>query len=38
MKRIRAITAVLFLILTLADTAMAIEEAPYTVIKADGMF
>ena len=38
MKRIRVITAVLFLMLTVANTAMAIEEAPYTVIKADGMF
>ena len=38
MNRIRVITAVLFLMLTVANTAMAIEEAPYTVIKADGMF
>jgi hypothetical protein len=38
MNRIRVITAVLFLMLTVANTAMAIEEASYTVIKADGMF
>ena len=38
MNRIRVITAVLLLMLTVANTAMAIEEAPYTVIKADGMF
>ena len=38
MNRIKVITAVLLLMLTVANTAMAIEEAPYTVIKADGMF
>jgi hypothetical protein len=38
MNRIRVITALLLLMLTVANTAMAIEEAPYTVIKADGMF
>jgi hypothetical protein len=38
MKRIVVITVVLFLTLTVANTAMAIEEAPYTVIKAEGMF
>jgi hypothetical protein len=38
MNRIREITAVLFLMLTVANTAMAIEEAPYTVITADGIF
>ena len=38
MKRIGAITAVLFLVLTGAITAMATEEAPYTVIKTDGIF
>jgi effector-binding domain-containing protein len=38
MKWSRAITAGLFLLLTGAMTAMATEEAPYTVIKTDGMF
>ena len=38
MKRIGAITAVLFLMLTGAIAAMATEEAPYTVIKTDGIF
>jgi len=38
MKRIGAITAVILLVLTGAVTAMATEEAPYTVIKTDGIF
>lgn len=38
MKRIGVITALLFLVLTGAITAMATEEAPYTVIKTDGIF
>ena len=38
MKRIGVITAVLFQMLTVANTAMASEEAPYTVIKADDIF
>jgi hypothetical protein len=38
MKRIGVITAVLFLMLTGANTAMATEEAPYTVIKSDDIF
>ena len=38
MKMIRRITAVLFLLLTGATTAMATEEAPYTVIKSDDIF
>jgi len=38
MKRIEVITAVLFLMLTGANPAMATEEAPYTVIKSDDIF
>lgn len=38
MKLIGWITALLLLTSTVASTAMAIEEAPYTVIKADGRF
>ena len=38
MKLIRVITAVLLLLLTGATTAMATEEAPYTVIKTDDIF
>jgi len=38
MKRSGVITAVLFLMITGANPAMATEEAPYTVIKSDGMF
>jgi hypothetical protein len=38
MRLIRQITAILFLLLTGATTAMATEEAPYTVIKTDDIF
>ena len=38
MKPIRLITAILLLLLTGATTAMATEEAPYTVIKTDNIF
>lgn len=38
MKLIRRITAILLLLLTGATTAMATEEAPYTVIKTDDIF
>lgn len=38
MKPGRAIIAALFLLSSIASTAMAIEEAPYKVIKSDGMF
>jgi hypothetical protein len=38
MKPIGVMTAVLFLMLTGAIAAMATEEAPYTVIKTDGIF
>lgn len=38
MKLIRLITAILLLLLTGAITAMATEEAPYTVIKTDDIF
>ena len=38
MKRIGVVTAVLFLMLTGTNTAMATEEAPYTVIKSDDIF
>ena len=38
MKLIRLITAILLLLLTGATTAMATEEAPYTVIKTDDIF
>ncbi len=38
MKLIRLITAILLLLLTGATTAMATEEAPYTVIKAADIF
>jgi effector-binding domain-containing protein len=38
MKPIRLITAILLLLLTGATTAMATEEAPYTVIKTDDIF
>ncbi len=38
MKRIGTIASLLLLMSTIANPAMAIEEAPYTVIKADGMF
>lgn len=38
MKRIGVITAVLFLMITGANPAMATEEAPYTVIKSDDIF
>jgi hypothetical protein len=38
MKLIRLITAILLILLTGATTAMATEEAPYTVLKTDDMF
>jgi len=38
MKLIRLITAVLLILLTGAITAMATEEAPYTVLKSDDIF
>jgi hypothetical protein len=38
MKLIRLITAILLLLLTGATTAMATEEAPYTVLKSDDIF
>ena len=38
MKLIRLITGILLLLLTGATTAMATEEAPYTVIKTDDIF
>jgi effector-binding domain-containing protein len=38
MRLIRLITAILLLLLTGATTAMATEEAPYTVIKTDDIF
>jgi effector-binding domain-containing protein len=38
MKLIRLITAILLLLLTGATTAMATDEAPYTVIKTDDIF
>jgi effector-binding domain-containing protein len=38
MRLIRQITAILLLLLTGATTAMATEEAPYTVIKTDDIF
>jgi len=38
MKMIRQITVILLLLLTGATTAMATEEAPYTVIKTDDIF
>jgi len=38
MKLIRLITAIILLQLTGAITAMATEEAPYTVLKTDGIF
>ena len=38
MNLIRLITAILLLLLTGATTAMATEEAPYTVIKTDDIF
>ena len=38
MKPIRLITAILLLLFTGATTAMATEEAPYTVIKTDNIF
>jgi hypothetical protein len=38
MKLIRLITVILLLLLTGATTAMATEEAPYTVIKTDDIF
>lgn len=38
MKLIRPITAIMLLQLTGATTAMATEEAPYTVLKTDGVF
>jgi effector-binding domain-containing protein len=38
MKLIRLITAILLLLITGATTAMATEEAPYTIIKTDDIF
>ena len=38
MKLIRLITAILLILLTGATTAMATEEAPYTVLKSDDIF
>ena len=38
MKLIRLITAILLILLTGAITAMATEEAPYTVLKSDDIF